>query len=447
MTTLKFSLHAAQQEIYNSPARFKVCACGRQFGKTYLAVVMCIVNGLATHNTYGDVLSTDAEVVYIGTTLEQARRNVWNLLKSLAMPVAMVDGAGRMMIHENTSVITLVNGVRIRLLGMDNPDAARGMRIRFAVFDEYAQMPENAFPEIVRPALLSTRGGTLFIGTPKGRNHFYRLFQAAKQGQLNSDWAAFNFSSFSNTFLSKDELVQTAQDLTRGSEHLKQQEINASFVEPGGDIFARSMFPIVAEEPKEGEYFIAVDLGGFSTEANDKTPKRRDNTSIAVVKVHPIYGGKGIDAAGWWVRKIIAGRWDVRTTAFNIMKAAQDVRCTEVGIEKGALKNAVEGYLDEYRREYNGAFRVIELSHNNRAKTQRIAWSLEGRASKGRIALAPGAWNEPFLDEACGFPSPLVHDDMIDSLAYIDQMVELSSYSLEDFSDIRAEFTDDIAGY
>ena len=449
MTKLKFSLHSAQQTIYNSPARFKVCACGRQFGKTFLAIVFCIVQGLAKTNTYGEPLSNDSEVVYFGVTLEQARRNVWNLLKTLAAPVAARDASGRLMIHENTSVVTLVNGVRIRLLGMDNPDAARGMRIRAAVLDEYAQMPEMAFPEIIRPALLSTRGPVMFIGTPKGRNHFYRLFKAVESGELGKDWACFNYSSFENTFLSKDELIATAQDLTRGSEHLKQQEIQASFVEPGGDIFARAMFPLQSKEPPDGDYFIAVDLGGFSTDTVDKTPKRRDNTAIAIVKVYPVAepGTSRYDAFGWWVKKIIYGRWDVRTTAYNILKTAQEVRCLEVGIEKGALKNAVDGYLTDYKREYNANFRVVELTHNNQAKQQRIAWALEGRAMKGRIALNPGPWVEPFLDEAVGFPSPLVHDDMIDALAYVDQMAELSSYQLEDYSDIRAEFGDEIAGY
>jgi hypothetical protein len=448
VTTLKFALHPAQQTIYNHPARFKVAACGRQFGKTFLAVVSCIVNALASHNVYGDVLSTDAEVVYFGVTLEQARRNVWSLLKNLAGPVTAKGADGRPAIHENTSLITLVNGVRIRLLGMDNPDSARGMRLRFAVLDEYAQMPEMAFPEIVRPALLSTRGGALFIGTPKGRNHFYQLFQSIKQGLLGDDWAAFNFSSFENTFLSKDELIATAKDLTRGSDHLQQQEINASFVEPGGDIFARSMFPILEKEPDGGEWYIAVDLAGFSDDKIDKTPKRRDYTAIAIVKVYPMDStGQHFDSAGWWVRDIRFGRWDVRTTAYNILKAAQDYRVQDVGIEKGALKNAVDGYLEEYRREYRANFRVVDLNHGNRAKHQRIAWALEGRASKGRISLAPGAWNEEFLDEACGFPSPLSKDDLIDAVAYIDQMAETSVYTLEDFGDIRAQFMDPIAGY
>lgn len=445
---LKFALHSAQQQIYNDPARFKVCACGRQFGKTYLAVVFCIVNGLASHNSYGDPLSNDAEVVYIGVTLEQARRNVWNLLKELARPVIAKGADGRPAIHENTSVVTLVNGVRIRLLGMDNPDAGRGMRLRAAVLDEYAQMPEMAFPEIIRPALLSTRGPAMFIGTPKGRNHFYQLFMAAKSGELGPEWRAFNFSSFENTFLSKDELVQTAKDLTRGSEHLQQQEIQAGFVEPGGDIFSRAMFKQDAKEPADGEYFVAVDLAGFSDDSVDKTPKRRDYTAIAIVKVYPIDStGKSYDSFGWWVRKIVYGRWDVRTTAYNILKAAAEVRCQTVGIEKGALKNAVEGYLEEYKREYNANFHIVDLSHNNRAKPQRISWALEGRASKGRITLCPGPWVEEFLDEACGFPSPLVHDDLIDALAYIDQLAETSSYTVEDFNDIRAQFVDEYAGY
>ena len=384
---LKFSLHKAQQQIYNSPARFTVNACGRQFGKTYLAVVRCIVEGLKTHNTYGDLLSTDAEVVYIGVTLEQARRNVWHLLKNLALPVAMKGSDGRPMIHENQSTVTLVNGVRIRLLGMDNPDAARGMRLRFAVFDEYAQMPEMAFPEIVRPALLSTRGGAMFIGTPKGRNHFYRLFMAAKKGELGPEWAAFNFSSFENSFLSKDELVQVAKDLTRGTDHLQQQEIQASFVEPGGDIFQRGWFKISPKEPPEGEWFVVSDIGDISPIAGspDKTPKRTDYTAVAQVKVYPVdLTGKSYDAYGWWIKKIIYGRWDPRTTAYNILKAAAEVRCQTVGIEKGALKNAISGYLTEYMREYNANFHIPDhITHGNRAKAQRISWALEGRAQRG----------------------------------------------------------------
>ena len=96
--------------------------------------MMCILAGTQDVNERGRRLGTDAEVVYIGTTLEQARRNAWNLFKEFAGPIASK-------IHENTAVLTLQNGVRIRLLGMDNPDAARGMKLRFAVMDEYADMP------------------------------------------------------------------------------------------------------------------------------------------------------------------------------------------------------------------------------------------------------------------------------------------------------------------
>ena len=35
------------------------------------------------------------------------------------------------------------------------------------------------------------------------------------------------------------------------------------------------------------------------------------------------------------------------------------------------------------------------------------------------------SWNLTFVDEASAFPSPLVHDDLLDALAYVDQLVNL----------------------
>jgi len=450
LTELKFGLHEAQQEIHNNPARFKIVPAGRRFGKTTYAVIKSIIDGLRTHNDYGDELDDTSEVIYVGVTLEQARRNAWNLFKKLAKPVVGIDSTGRPMIHENTSVITLVNGVRIRLLGMDNPDSARGMKLRSATLDEYAQMPEMAWSEIIRPALMDCRGWALFIGTPKGRNHFYKIYESARLGELGPDWAVFNFPSLRNTFLSKDELVAAAEELTRGSPHLQRQEIQASFVEPGGDIFTPNMFPIRKEEPSEGDYFIAVDLAGFGTDPGRKNSdvKIRDEHAIAVVKVFPMNDGNSrLMSYGWWIKEIMHGQWDVRTTAFNIMNAAHRHQCRSVGIEKGALKNAVSGYLDDYTREYNMPLQITELLHNNRSKHDRIRWALEGRCAKGRVFLAPGEWNEVLIEQACGFPSRLVHDDLLDAVAYIDQMAENVHYDTDYVDSIRAEPMDEIAGY
>lgn len=442
--SINFSLHAAQQEIFDSAARFKVCACGRRFGKSWLAIVMCILWGLREKNDYGDALSEHSEVVYIGTTLEQARRNVWNLLKKLADPVIAVDGTGRKMIHENTSVITLVTGVRIRLLGMDDPDAARGMSLRFAVLDEYAQMPANVFPEIIRPALIDSRGNALFIGTPKGRNHFYALYREVLRGERGPLWAAFNYSSTRNTTLDPDELIAAVEDLTHGSSYLHQQEIEANFLEPSGSVLRPGDFIFSDKEPQDGEWKIAVDLGGFSsTDGGRKTSeiKQRDDHAIAIVKVHPVdpSATSRYMAYGWWVKDIIYGKWGVRETALKIAQACLDHPGAELGIEKGALKNAVEPYLMEYFNEYGIRQPVTELRHNNRAKADRIRWALEGRSQKQRIMINRGTWNAEFLDQAGNFPSPNVHDDLIDALAYVDQMAESTHYDIDYVNQIGAE--------
>ena len=84
--------------------------------------------------------------------------------------------------------------------------------------------------------------------------------------------------------------------------------------------------------------------------------------------------------------------------------------------------NAVEPYMRDYMSRYNRWFEIIPLTHGNQRKYDRIQWALQGRAQKGSIYLLKGEWNEKFLDQAISFPSRYVHDDLVDALAYIDQL-------------------------
>lgn len=424
MSSIRISLHPAQEVVFNHPARFKVVAAGRRFGKTVLAVVMCLVEALKTESASGIPLGPDSEVVYIGTTLEQAKRNAWNYFKEYAKQIEAATGE-KVKIHENTCLMTLPNGVRIRLLGMDNPDAARGMKIRFAVLDEYADMPDWVWKTIIRPALADVEGSGLFIGTPKGKNHFFELFMAALHqpesehpitGELIhpfKDYHAFTYKQSDNPLLSEAERHSLEAEYTNGSENIHAQEIEAKFVSAGGQLFNRADFKRDKNEPADGTWKIAVDLAGFATAPGTKELKRRDKTAIAIVKIHK---------NGWWVKEIRYGQWDTRMTAFQIVKAAYDHECADVGIEKGALKNAVAPYLDDYMRKYNRYINIVDLTHGNKHKYDRVQWALQGRAQKGEITLMPGDWNEVLLDEAVDFPDPRTHDDLLDALAYIDQM-------------------------
>jgi phage terminase large subunit-like protein len=124
----------------------------------------------------------------------------------------------------------------------------------------------------------------------------------------------------------------------------------------------------------------------------------------------------------------------------------EEYRPVSVGIEKGALKNAVLPYLSDIMKERNRYFRVEELTHGNQRKVDRIVWALQGRFEHGKIELNKGNWNTEFCDQLFQFPNPLVHDDLIDSLAYIDQLAKISYY-VDYEEDEDFEFIDPDAGY
>ena len=69
----------------------------------------------------------------------------------------------------------------IRRYGADNPDALRGPYLDGVVLDEFADMKPEVWYEVVRPMLADRQGWATFIGTPKGKNEFWRLYESAKK--------------------------------------------------------------------------------------------------------------------------------------------------------------------------------------------------------------------------------------------------------------------------
>lgn len=423
-------MHPAQLEIFRSPARFKVVAAGRRFGKSYLAAMALILAGMKDVHTGASGKSYNVklkQVWYVAPTFEQGKMIMWPLLKELGRGVITST-------HENTATCTLVNGRQIRIKGADRPDSLRGIGLSYVVLDEYAFMKEFVWESILRPALSDVEGEALFIGTPDGKNHFYRTFMDATKIGLPF-WQSFHYKSIDNPTLQSSEIESARSTI---SSELFRREFEASFTEDSGDIFQSSWFKIVEDAPDVGDYYVAVDLAGFTkgeTGGRGK-PVIRDEHAIAVVKV---------GTWGWFVENIIHGQWDVRETALQIMKTYKDYRPLSIGIEKGALKNAVLPYLEDEMKRLNVFFTPTDLSHGGQAKPQRISWSMQGRAEKGRIYLKEGAsWVPKFLEQATDFPSPLTHDDLIDAVSYIDQLASTVYYTnpFPDYMDI----IDDITG-
>jgi phage terminase large subunit-like protein len=336
--------------------------------------------------------------------------------------------------HINNLEIKLINGISISLKGGDRPETMRGVSLNYVVIDEYADVKPEVWELILRPALADLKGGAMFIGTPLGRNHFYELHKAADMGTLE-DYKSWHFTSYDNPFLDASEVEAAKKTM---SSFAFRQEFLASFEAQGSEIFKEEWIKYKKKEPEAGVYYIAADLAGFAELGKKgKQSKRLDNSSISIVKVNE---------HGWWVKEIVVGRWTLDETARKIFDAVAKYQPVSVGIERGISKQAVMSPLTDLMRRHNKYFRIEELTHGNQKKQDRIIWALQGRFENGLITLNRGDWNMQFLDELFQFPNHLVHDDTIDSLAYIDQLANVAyfgNYEDDDYDDVL----DAYAGY
>ena len=416
MTDLNVQLLPWQQEVYSDPTRFKVVAAGRRTGKSRLAAWMLIINALQTDK---------GQVFYVAPTQGQARDIMWQTLLELGNPV--ISGA-----HINNLQIKLVNGAMISLKGADRPETMRGVSLKFLVMDEYADMKPDVWEQILRPALADQKGSAMFIGTPMGRNHFYELYKLAELGD-DETYKGWHFTSYDNPILDPDEIDTAKKSM---SSYAFRQEFMASFEARGSEMFKEDWVHF-GEEPDDAQYYIAIDLAGFE-EVNKKRTKntKLDETAIAVVKV---------GTNGWYVDNIIHGRWSLDETASKIFQAVRDYEPVSVGIERGIAKQAVMSPLTDLMKQYGRFFRVEELTHGNKKKTDRVMWALQGRFENGQIELRKADWNTRFMDQLFQFPDPLTHDDLVDALAYVDQLAKVA-YNY-DFEIDDHEILDIVAGY
>lgn len=424
---LKLSLHSGQAAIFNHRARFKVVAAGRRFGKSHLAAaVMSIMTLMDEWNGYQ--MTVENGVYYVAPTFDQAKRIMWPKFHTMLG----FEAQGGFIRNENVNEgwIELVNGRRMYIRGADNPDSLRGTGYQFVVLDEYADMKANVWDEIIDPALMDVEGAAMFIGTPKGKNHFYKLFMGGllkpatdEQGQPADwlEWESFHFTSGDNPFIRKREIDRLMRNRTRDT---VRQEIEASFLSGGGKVLKPDWFQVVDNIPGvyvdgrltgNADIYITVDLAGFK-----KVDKKILRTDESVICETAVVGDN------WYILNMQHGHWDVRECALRIVNTGRKYSSARLGIEQGMSKEAVTPYMNDYMREFNRYINIEELRHGGTKKTDRIAWALQGRAERRLIKLVRGPWNDHFLEQAADFPDPLAKDDMVDAPSYVDQMATVN---------------------
>jgi hypothetical protein len=383
--SLKFGMLKWQQKVFADKTRFKVVVAGRRCGKTRMSAVTLLVKAL--ENTH-----KDATVLYVAPTYSMAKTLMWDLLLTLAQPVVEKSNV-------NDGEITLVNGSKIRIRGADNPDSLRGMKLAYCVVDEMKDIKATTWELILRPALSDLKAGALIIGTPEPGESLFREYFDLGMSETDPEWRSWHLTTLDNELIDPKEIEAAQRSM---STFAFKQEYLASFDTMGSDVFKEEWFRY-GPEPREGDWYIAIDLAGFEDVSDPNKKRYLDDTAIAVVKVTP--EGK------WWVKKVDAFRKDVRETAVRILMAIRTYRPICVGIEKGSLQRAIMPYLSDLMNK-NAVYTHIEaIPTSGKSKENRVIYALQGLFEHGRISFSDDQNHNKLKDQLLMFPSTKTHDD------------------------------------
>ena len=198
------------REFHDRTERFAVLVAHRRFGKTVAAV----------NDLIRDALTIDlpnVRVAYIAPYLSQSKAVAWDYALEYTRDIPQIK------VNHSELRIDFPNGARFRLFGADNYNAMRGLYFDAVVLDEMADFPASAWPTVIRPAIVDRKGRATIIGTPKGKNEFWEMYDYAKN---HPDWWCRMFKASETNILDADELKEAKRTM---GEDRYEQEFECSF--------------------------------------------------------------------------------------------------------------------------------------------------------------------------------------------------------------------------
>lgn len=207
---IPYAPRQAQLQIHDASQanRFVVVVAHRRFGKTVAAINEAI--RAAIECSLGR-----PRIGYIAPTYSQAKRVAWDYLTHYTRPLGAVANIAELRVDFWDR--------RIQLYGSDNPDALRGQYFDLVILDEIADQNPKIWNEIIRPALADRKGKAIFIGTPKGQNHFKELRDRADK---EPGWALLEFRASETGIVDQEELEAAKREM---GDDKYAQEFECSF--------------------------------------------------------------------------------------------------------------------------------------------------------------------------------------------------------------------------
>ena len=220
MTRRVFNLHKGQKEVFRFKSRFKVIVAGRRWGKSKLAGISLVTAASRPKSL----------VWYVAPTYSMCKSIMWPDLIEIIPPQWIKKS------NETTQSIQLINGSRIELKGCDKPDSLRGVGLHYLVIDEAQDIKKETWTTVLRPTLSDKEGNALIIGTPKGFNWLYDVYQEGqkKENRDKGLWASWQFPTITSPFIPPEEIASARRDM---DERVFRQEFEASFETMSGRVY------------------------------------------------------------------------------------------------------------------------------------------------------------------------------------------------------------------
>lgn len=225
--------HAAQRTVLQTPARYRILACGRRWGKSTLAAH--IAWEYAFHNA-------EADVWWVAPTYSDANDYGFDNVEPLIPEWAMAGEPKLTAPRE----LELTNGSTISFRSAEREDSLRGAGLDLLIIDEAGSVPERAWTTELRPTLMDEEAPMVAIGTPKGKNWFHTWFTRGQDPQ-EPEVASWQSSTYDNPHISDEEIDQTRAEMPQRQ---FEQEVLAKFVEHASGVFA-AVEECIAHDPPD----------------------------------------------------------------------------------------------------------------------------------------------------------------------------------------------------
>lgn len=359
-----------QERVHRSLKRFSVLVVHRRGGKTVMALTELVDKALRCVRENG-------RFGYISPILKQSKQIAWTYLKDYARKIPGTKT------NEAELYVEFANGARVTLYGADRgADSIRGAYFDGVVLDEFADMRDVVWKDVVRPMLLDRKGWAIFIGTPKGHDAFFEMYRLAlKRMGEGRNWYAALLPHWETGVLEEQELADAREEMGDKS---FEREMCCDFSVEGDDI----LIPIKLVEDAIGRHYKKTDYEMSAKVIGVDVARFGDDRSV-IQKRQGLYVHEPI------VLKHLDNMELADRVAHEINNFKPDAVFIDLGQGQGVIDRLRQLGFDVVGVNFGG-----KSSHERYANKATQMWVETKKALENGLALPPGF--DEYLTELSG---------------------------------------------